>query len=480
MQARPRTQTIVRPINVTTRPLLTVLLLLASDLGALVLAGGLSVGVRFLWDGSFNPALYVSLWPVIGLFVLAYALMGLYPGIGKAPAEELRQLTLTTTLVYLVLGAAAFLFKVGDTYSRATFLGAWALSVVLVPLSRALTRHLFAHRKWWGYPAVVLGAGETGRMVVQMLKRQPGLGLKPVAVLDDDPEKQGVMEGVPVPGGLDMAPALARELRVRHAIVAMPGVPRAKLLEILEQHGRAFPHLVLIPDLFGFSSLWVTTKDLGGILGLEVRQQLLLPGPRLAKRIIDVGLSLIGGLLLLPFLALIAILIKLDSPGPVLYGHTRIGHNGQRFKAWKFRSMVKDADEVLKEYLEKHPELREEWERDQKLRSDPRVTRIGRILRQTSLDELPQLWNVLRGEMSLVGPRPIVQDEVIKYGEKFALYIKVKPGMTGLWQVSGRNDTTYQERVNLDTYYIRNWSLWLDLYILARTVWVVLTRKGAY
>lgn len=142
--------------------------------------------------------------------------------------------------------------------------------------------------------------------------------------------------------------------------------------------------------------------------------------------------------------------------------------------------MVKDADEVLKEYLEKHPELREEWERDQKLRSDPRVTRIGRILRQTSLDELPQLWNVLRGEMSLVGPRPIVQDEVIKYGEKFALYIKVKPGMTGLWQVSGRNDTTYQERVNLDTYYIRNWSLWLDLYILARTAWVVLTRKGAY
>ncbi|WP_338064767.1 exopolysaccharide biosynthesis polyprenyl glycosylphosphotransferase [Thermus parvatiensis] len=207
---------------------------------------------------------------------------------------------------------------------------------------------------------------------------------------------------------------------------------------------------------------------------------MLLPGPRLAKRIIDVGLSLIGGLLLLPFLALIAILIKLDSPGPVLYGHTRIGQNGRRFKAWKFRSMVKDADKVLKEYLEKHPELREEWERDQKLRSDPRVTRIGRILRQTSLDELPQLWNVLRGEMSLVGPRPIVQDEVIKYGEKFALYIKVKPGMTGLWQVSGRNDTTYQERVNLDIYYIRNWSLWLDLYILARTVWVVLTRKGAY
>lgn len=239
-------------------------------------------------------------------------------------------------------------------------------------------------------------------------------------------------------------------------------------------------HVVLIPDLFGFSSLWVTTKDLGGILGLEVRQRLLFFGPRLMKRIIDICFSLIGGLLLLPLFALISVLIKLDSPGPVLYGNWRIGQGGRWFKVWKFRSMVMDADRILKEYLEKHPELREEWERDQKLRDDPRVTRIGRILRKTSLDELPQLLNVLRGEMSLVGPRPILEDEVKKYGANFALYIKVKPGITRLWQVSGRNDTTYQERVHLVTYYIRNWSLWLDLYILARTVWVVLTRKGAY
>lgn len=463
-----------------TRPLFTTLLLLASDLAALALAGALSIGVRSLWDGGFNPAFYASLWPTIGLFVLVYALMGLYPGVGKGPVEELRQLTTTTTLVYLALGTATFLFKAGG-YSRAFFLGAWGFSVVLLPLGRALTRHLFAHREWWGCPAVVFGAGETGRMVVRALKRQPGLGLKPVAVLDDDPEKQGRrVEGVPVLGGLGLAPALARELRVRYAIVAMPGVPRARLLEILEQYGGVFPHLVLIPDLFGFSSLWVTAKDLGGILGLEVRRRLLLPGPRLAKRILDIGLSSLGGLLLLPLLGLIAILIKLDSPGPVLYGQWRVGQGGRWFRVWKFRSMVKDADKVLKEYFEKHPELREEWELYQKLRDDPRVTRVGRILRQTSLDELPQLWNVLRGEMSLVGPRPLPQHSVEKYGEEFAFYIKVKPGITGLWQVSGRSDTTFQEHVNLNTYYVRNWSLWLDFYILARTVWVVLTRKGAY
>jgi lipopolysaccharide/colanic/teichoic acid biosynthesis glycosyltransferase len=142
--------------------------------------------------------------------------------------------------------------------------------------------------------------------------------------------------------------------------------------------------------------------------------------------------------------------------------------------------MVQNADRLLHEYLQQHPELREEWERDQKLRNDPRITRVGRFLRKTSLDEFPQLWNVLLGEMSLVGPRPIVEDEVKRYGSLFALYTKVRPGLTGLWQVSGRNDTTYAERVAMDAYYVRNWSPWLDLYILARTVWVVLFGKGAY
>jgi lipopolysaccharide/colanic/teichoic acid biosynthesis glycosyltransferase len=142
--------------------------------------------------------------------------------------------------------------------------------------------------------------------------------------------------------------------------------------------------------------------------------------------------------------------------------------------------MVPDADAVLTKYLETHPELKEEWLRDQKLRNDPRITRTGRFLRKTSLDELPQLWNVLRGEMSLVGPRPIVEAEIERYGANFALYTRVLPGLTGLWQVSGRNDTTYPERVALDSYYVRNWSVWLDLYILARTVWVVLAGKGAY
>jgi len=469
-----------RVVVSTARPGITTLLVLLSDVLTLFTAGALAILLRRLLDGGFATGAYGSLWPVIALFLVVYALAGLYPGIGLSPVEELRRLVLATTLVYLVLGVGTFLFKEGERYSRLVFLMAWAFSVVLVPLARALVKHLFASKRWWGYPVVVLGAGQTGGMVVRVLKRQPGLGLKPVAVLDDDPEKSGALEGVPVVGGVDLAPVLARELGVRHAIVAMPGVPRRQLLDLLERYGNVFPHLVLIPDLFGFSSLWVSARDLGGVLGLEVRQQLLLRGPRVVKRAMDVAGSLFGGLLLSPFLLLLALLIKLDSPGPVFYGHERIGQGGRRFKAWKFRSMVKDADQVLEDYLRKHPELREEWERDRKLKNDPRVTRIGRILRRTSLDELPQLWNVLKGEMSLVGPRPIVQEELAKYGELGVFYLKVKPGMTGLWQVSGRSDTSYRERVELDVYYVRNWSVWLDLYILARTVWVVLFGKGAY
>jgi lipopolysaccharide/colanic/teichoic acid biosynthesis glycosyltransferase len=186
---------------------------------------------------------------------------------------------------------------------------------------------------------------------------------------------------------------------------------------------------------------------------------------------------LVGGL---PLLAGIALLVKLSSPGPVLYGHRRVGRYGRHFTAWKFRTMYRGADKLLHQHFERFPAARLEWERDQKLRNDPRVTHVGRFLRRLSLDELPQMWNVLRGEMSVVGPRPIVDDEVEKYGESFRLYAGVKPGITGLWQVSGRTDVGYEMRVRLDEFYVRHWSPWLDAYLLARTMVALLCRRGAY
>lgn len=210
----------------------------------------------------------------------------------------------------------------------------------------------------------------------------------------------------------------------------------------------------------------------------RTRQELV--GWRLVKRSIDLCLSLGLAICFAPLMAALYVLVRTTSPGPVFYSQSRLGLDKVSFHAWKFRTMVQNADEVLEDYLNSDAALREEWDRDHKLKNDPRVTWIGGLLRKSSLDELPQIWNVLRGDMSLVGPRPIVEAEVIKYGETFDLYRKVMPGVTGLWQVSGRNNTTYEERVALDGRYARDWSLWFDICILVRTVKTVLLREGAY
>lgn len=198
-----------------------------------------------------------------------------------------------------------------------------------------------------------------------------------------------------------------------------------------------------------------------------------------AKRVMDVlGASLLL-VVLSPLFLLVAMAVKRDG-GPVFFLHQRVGQFGRRFSCYKFRSMVHHAEEKLAAYLAAHPEAQAEWEAEQKLKNDPRVTRFGKFMRASSIDELPQLFNVLKGEMSLVGPRPIVQEEVVKYKGDIADYYRVKPGITGLWQVSGRSDISYDQRVQLDSYYVRNWSLWRDISILLLTVPALLQRKGAY
>jgi exopolysaccharide production protein ExoY len=202
-------------------------------------------------------------------------------------------------------------------------------------------------------------------------------------------------------------------------------------------------------------------------------------GAAVAKRVLDVVGAIILGVVFSPLIVTIIFLMR-KSSGSVIYRHRRVGRGGQMFSCLKFRTMVPNADQVLRDLLERDPDLRAEWIRDHKLRNDPRVTQLGRFLRRTSLDELPQILNVLRGEMSLVGPRPVVREELLRYGRNVGTYLAAKPGITGLWQVTGRNDTDYRRRVVLDTYYVRNQNLLLDLYILAKTTGVVLGGNGAY
>jgi Undecaprenyl-phosphate galactose phosphotransferase WbaP len=456
------------------------LVMLLSDLLALVCGGMFSVYLRHLLHGQFQLSFYWEHWPVLAFFLLSYAMAGLYPGILISPPEELKKTTLATSTGFVLLAIGVFLTKGSELYSRGIFFMAWMSLLILVPTFRMITRRICTGQRWWGYPAIILGAGESGTIVVNTLKVRPRLGVRPVALLDDDSRKQGTtIHGVPVLGGLSKAGELSRAWSNPIAILAMPGLKPAHTRRIIELNCSRFRRIIVVPDLFECSSLWVKTVDFGGILGFDVIQKLADRKRQAFKRVFDLLLISLALPLLIPLFAILALAIKLDSKGAVFFRHKRIGMNGKEIFVWKFRTMVQNADAILASYLERNPELRVEWEETHKLQNDPRVTRLGKILRKTSLDEFPQLFNVIKGDLSLVGPRPIVYNEVEKYEDAFNLYKKVRPGITGLWQISGRSTTSYDERVDLDTYYIRNWSIWFDIYILAMTPQAVFSGHGA-
>jgi Undecaprenyl-phosphate galactose phosphotransferase WbaP len=353
------------------------------------------------------------------------------------------------------------------------------LGIVSVPVGRELVRLSCARAPWWGYPTVILGDVESASSLIRTLQGRPDLALKPLAALCPDADAKQV-SGVPVieEGEIDNWEPMLRGRGYAVLVGALD--TREALLRTVALNRKCFPHVLVIPQKWEFSCLWVTPKDLGGLLGLEIREHLFHPGKQALKRVMDLLLSLAFLVVLFPLFVAVALMIRFTSPGPVFYGQKRIGRAGREFRAWKFRSMVVNADELLEAYLGQNPKLAAEWNATRKLQNDPRTTKIGNFLRRTSLDELPQLWNVLCGEMSLVGPRPIVREEIARYGRYYYLYSSVRSGLTGLWQVSGRSETSYDERVTFDTFYVRNWSVWLDLYILIRTIGTVCTRAGAY
>jgi Undecaprenyl-phosphate galactose phosphotransferase WbaP len=326
---------------------------------------------------------------------------------------------------------------------------------------------------------VMLGAGPAGRMIARTLLGEPQLGLVPVAFLDNRPDAWNqTLENVPVAGPLGLAQDFER--RAEAAIVALADLGRDDVAGLLQE--LSFPRVIVIPQFTGVGSLWVTARDLGGCLGLEIKKNLLMPRNLVLKRIMDRVIAFPLFLISVPVMAGAALWIKLSSRGPAFYCQMREGIDGRRFAVWKLRTMRVDGERLLESWFEVHPEDRLEWARYFKLRRDPRVLPwIGKLLRRTSLDELPQLWSVLRGEMSLVGPRPFPDYHLEQFPPEFrSMRTRVLPGLTGMWQVSARSDGDVEVQEALDTYYIRNWSPWLDLYILARTVAAVATARGAY
>ncbi len=469
----------VAGIKLTTWPMATVAVLVAFDLVFFLLSGALSLGIFALCTKGVAIAQYASLWPVILLFFGIFLMQDLYWVAPQNPVDELRGTTISLTSVYFALAASTFLLNHNYGYSRALFLISWLLAIVFVPLGRALVRSFFSSKQWWGHPVVVISSGEAGPTVVRNLRNKPKLGMKPMVLLDETAVANGRIAGVPVLNDLHLAPILAKELNIKYAVVAMPECDNHHVIKIIEKYASAFPNVVIIPNLLEYSSLQVPCRDMGGMLGLCIRQRLLKPFPRLTKRTFDLIFTLLGGAFLLPILLVIALLIKLDSRGKVLYTQKRLGKNGRHFKAYKFRTMHGDGEQRLKEILDSNPELRKEYDEFHKLNDDPRVTKIGYYLRKFSLDEFPQLWNVLRGDMSLVGPRPYLEREIPHMNEKEAIILKCMPGLTGLWQVGARNGASFSHRIHMDVHYVRNWSLWLDAYLLASTFSVVVKGTGS-
>ncbi len=459
--------------------------LLLGDVVSLAASLGAAVAWRhFVMGGVGDLNLYWRTLPMLGTFFLLAAWQGLYSGGGNSPVRELRLLVESISLAFLLVMAATFFTQTGARFSRFIFLAAWLLALVLLPLMRWGLRFLAASLGVWGEPLAVLGNGQRGWQVAQALNRQLYLGLRPMALISAPDGKDVRRASVPVMYKRFESPEEAlnylKAENLETVIIIPEELPAAWVPALLDTPDSHLRRVFFLSDLDGVCGVDVRAYDLNGYLGLELHQNLLSPWGRFVKRSLDILLGVISGsVALLPSLV-IALLIKLDSRGPVFYKQYRIGKHGKPFFVWKFRTMVQDADAVLQRYLDSNPDLRREWEVNQKLKNDPRVTRVGRILRKLSLDELPQLINVFKGEMSIVGPRPCMPEQQELYGHVFDLYKRVRPGITGMWQVSGRNETTYAERVRLDEYYVRNWSIWLDIYILIRTIWVVLRREGAY
>ena len=356
------------------------------------------------------------------------------------------------------------------------------LSFILLVIFRYIVKKILEKYQLLQIPVLIIGAGRTAELLVQGIKNDAGMGYKIIGLLEDNQVEKGILENYPVLGKFSDAEQVITKYNINHVFIAAPGLEQGKLTKLIYKVQPLVKSMGVIPNLVGVPMGGIEAESLFNekLMLLRLKNNLARPANRWIKTVFDYVLTITGTIAISPILIVIALWIYKDSPGPVIFKHRRIGKNGKEFNCYKFRSMCVDAKEKLEQLLKTDSEAKAEWEKDFKLKNDPRITKSGVFLRKTSLDELPQIFNVLKGEMSLVGPRPIIRDEMIRYGEYINDYLMVKPGITGMWQVSGRSDIDYVERVLLDSWYTRNWSVWLDLMLLFKTFKVVLLRKGAY
>jgi undecaprenyl-phosphate galactose phosphotransferase len=478
----------MRPLS---RQSASFLLLLLADMSTIALSLELAISLRTHFmphvDSHFqHPTFpfrhyldYGWLWLVLVVFL---GVEGLYTR-RRSLWNEVGHLTKAVSLGLVAMLAALGLTGLSPIVSRTTILLMATNLLLLLPIVRFWTKRILGELGLWRKRMLVVGATDIAKLAMRGLTTDPFLGYEVAGLLDDDPRKRGecvvVCGGKPayVLGNLSEAREQMERTHARDVLIAMPSLPEEKLLALVHELQPYSDSIYVVPQLWGLPMMNLQVDGFlrERVMMLRLSNNLAKPWNGWLKRGFDLLLGAVVTLLLLPLCFILAVLILMDSDGPVLFVQERLGYRGGTFRCLKFRTMYVNGEEILAQHLRHNPHAAEEWRRYAKLRNhDPRLTRLGRFLRRWSLDELPQLLNVLKGEMSLVGPRPYLPQERERIGIDLPTIISARPGMTGFWQVSGRNYFTLEERVQLESWYVRNWTVWLDCIILAKTSRAVL------
>jgi len=453
---------------------LNVLALCVSD--SAVLLAGLYLGNWIIYLIHGVPVSIHYAYAVVPVWCVGAIVGRVVPAWGIGAVEEFRRIQLLLLAVFAVAGFVVFFSRGQMTPSRIVYGFSWLFGALFIPLMRIPMKKALLHFGIWGSRTAVYGSAEQVSAVIDDFNQNPFLGYIPHHIYSDDLQPGNRINGIPVTGTLQESSSVAS--------VAVAPVALAETLSLSERFDHVFSgyqRVILLPDIKEDIFLWAQPRTLGSLIGLEITSNLLNPFARLVKRGMDLVLILVSVPIWLPLLVLIAVCVFCTDRQTPFFLQSRIGRSNRAFQPLKFRTMVRNAEAVLEQTLLNDPLLRAEWKQGCKLRNDPRVTRIGKFLRRTSLDELPQVLNVLAGQMSLVGPRPLsdYHQEQLAVAVR-APRIRVRPGITGLWQISGRSDSGNAGMEKWDTFYVRNWSIWLDIIILARTVFTVIRGTGAY
>ncbi len=432
----------------------------------------LGIIVRLLFGGHIDLYLYLWLHILVCSGPIFIVMLGANEVPVPPPHKEVKKIFLGTSFAYLVILIVLFMGQISVEYSRSIIAMTWLMSIIAVPVVRGFVRRRLCRKTWWGTPVIFLQSREEIDDIWLELESHPTRSLRPVECMNMSCLSEEFVTQMKNLQDKYIDPIFI------WSSVENPKTEQTLNMEVISKYCK---RLLVVPGRRKqLKKFWLAPRLLGNSTAFLLRQNLTDTKRLRIKRFMDIVLSTVAIIFASPLFLLFTIWIRKSSKGPAFYTQKRIGQGGKHIRIYKFRTMVENADVVLKDYLFEHEELRKEWEQDQKLRHDPRITKVGKFLRKTSLDELPQLFNVFLGNMTLVGPRPIVDNEIERYGDVYLDYKEVKPGITGLWQISGRNNTTYEERISYDRYYVTNWSVWMDLWILMRTIPVVIRGDGAY